>query len=124
MKTKISNYIKHTISTPNKLNVYVPNSHIGTIFSEVYEFIEYFESGEHTQLFSEYNFESCVNEVFIDNDNLTDEIVYSAYQTLRSKRNNLRNLMILLMIEGRNELMIKRVNKGMFNIYKNFAKEK
>lgn len=34
MKNKIANYIRHTISTSNKLNIYVPNSHIGTIFND------------------------------------------------------------------------------------------
>ena len=89
MKSILTDYINHTITTPtDAINGYVPNSHIGVLFSEVYEFIEYYESGEHVALFEKYDFESIVAEVFPEVE-ITDDSVHVAYQKLREKRNDL-----------------------------------
>lgn len=133
IKEKISNYIRYTRYTDSKLNKFVPNSHIGKIFSEVYEFIEYYESGDHIDLFNkvinQYNkkldFPFIVNEVFeiTDYKDLTDEIVHSSYQKLREKKNPLRNFMKLMIIEDRSldsSIMKKRINRGLFKIYDEF----
>lgn len=131
MREKLANYIRYTIYTDSKLNKFVPNSHIGKIFSEVYEFIEYYESGEHIDLFNDcqYDFPFIVNEVFeiADYKDLTDEIVHSSYQKLREKKNPLRNFMKLMIIKDRSldsSIMKKRVNRGLFKIYDEFFKNK
>lgn len=128
MKEIVKSYILYTLKTPNKLNHYVPNSHIGTIFSEVYEFIEYYESKDHEELFSKdlehfstSSFEDMVKEVFNENI-LTDEVIHNSYQLLREKNNKLRNIMKLLIILYNGKLMTKRVKRNMDKIYKEITK--
>ena len=123
IKDNVKRYILYTINCTNKLNEYVPNSHIGITFSEVYEFIEYYNSGEHTNIFNKYDFTKMVEEVFSGEEILTDGIVHNSYQILREKRNDLRNIMMLLMIEHQEDLMPKRVSKGMFKIYEKFKQD-
>jgi hypothetical protein len=124
MKELVKSYIIHTIQTPNVLNKFVPNSHIGITISEVYEFIEYYECGEHTELFEHTlmkykgTFNDMVLEVFSETE-LNDTVVHEAYQRLRENHNTLRNFMKLIMIyDTEQELMCKRINRGPEIIYK------
>lgn len=129
MKELVKSYIIHTIRTPNVLNKFVPNSHIGKVFSEVYEFIEYYECGEHKELFQHTlrnykgTFNGMVSEVFSETE-LTDTIVYEAYQRLREKKNDLRNFTKLIIIydTAEKELMTRRVKRGSETIYKEIKK--
>lgn len=116
LKELVTAYVLYTVHATKPLNDYVPNSHIGKRFCEVLEFIGYYESDEHLNVFASYNFEAIVREVFCDSV-LNDLNVHAAYQRLRERENALRNLMKLLMIEH-DELMAKRVERGMFDIYK------
>lgn len=119
LRKLVESYVRHTVITPNKINIYVPNSHIGETFCEVLEMIDYFESGEH-DIFNQYNFIEYVSEVFA-NTITTDDVVHSSYQILREKGNNLRNFMMLAIIED-DTLMPKRVKNNMFDRYKKLEK--
>jgi len=118
LKDLVSEYIQYTIDTDTVLNSYVPNSHLGVVFSEVIEFIGYYDCNEHTDIFSTIDFESMVRDVFKDTQ-LTDDNVHEAYQRLRERDNRLRNIMKLLMIMH-DELMSKRVERNSDAIYREF----
>jgi len=122
MDKLIEKYIIYCINSEVQLNQYVPNSHIGKVFSEVLEWIGYYNSKEHIELFKKYDFEDSVQEVFTNTD-LTDKVVHDTYQKLREKKNRLRNLMKLLVIEDDGTVMNKRVKYDSFYIYNSISKK-
>lgn len=127
MEDHLKRIIFYVTYCENQLNQYVPNSHIAITFCEVLEFVRYYNNPKLRELVFDdlnveyggiYNFQNAFNEVFTISI-INDETVHQCYQTLREKKNVLRNLLMMGMITHRELLMPPRVKYNMFDIFKN-----
>lgn len=126
MENQLKRIIFYVTYCENQLNQYVPNSHIAITFCEVLEYVRYYNNPKLRESVFEnlnkkyktlYNFEDAFKEVF-NTSIINDETVHQFYQTLREKKNIMRNLLIMGMLTHRELLMPLRCKYGMFDIFK------